>query len=63
MDAAFDKNRFSAKGAGAVSFPFAGLNFWGGGNVWSAQAAYSYSRLAPVIFIRTCHRFQEAVER
>lgn len=63
LDAALDKNRFSAKGAGAVSFPFAGLNFWGGGNVWSAQAAYSYSRLAPVIFIRTCHRFQEAVER
>ncbi|HBA50343.1 MAG TPA: hypothetical protein DCZ91_21625 [Lachnospiraceae bacterium] len=63
MDASLDKNKFSAKGAGSVFFPFGGLNFWGGGNVWSAQAAHSYSRLAPVTFIRTCHKFQKALER
>lgn len=63
LDASLDKNKFSAKGAGAVFFPFGGLNFWGGGNVWGAQAAYGYSRLAPVTFIRTCHKIREAVER
>lgn len=63
LDVSLDKGKFSANGAGAVFFPFGGLNFWGGGNMWSAQAAYGYSRLAPVTFIRTCHKFQKAVER
>ena len=62
LDASLEKGKFTAKGVGAVFFPFDGLNFWGGGNVWSTQAAYGYSRLAPVTFIRTCHKLREAVE-
>lgn len=63
ISAELGKNRFSAKGAGQLTFPFAGLNFWGGGNVWSAGCEYEYSRLSPVSFIRICNKALKAMER
>lgn len=63
LDAALDKNRFSVNSAGQLSFPFAGLNYWGSGNTWSVQAGYGYNRLEPVTFIRICRKARKAVEK
>lgn len=63
LDASLDKNRFLAEGAGQLTFPVPGWNFWNGDNVWEARASYGYSRLSPVTFIRLCHRFKEATGR
>ena len=63
LNAALDRNRFCVKGAGQLTFPVPGWNFWNGNNVWGAEAGYGYSRLSPVTFIRLCHRFQEEAGR
>ena len=63
LNASLKKNRFSAKGSGQRAFPFPGLNFWGSGSIWTAQAEYEYSRLAPVTFIRMCRKAHKAMEK
>ena len=63
LEASLDKNRFSVNGAGQLSFPFAGLNYWGSGNTWGVQAGYGYNRLEPVTFIRICRKARKAVEK
>lgn len=63
LDASLDRNRFLAEGAGQLTFPVPGWNFWNGDNVWEVRASYGYSRLSPVTFIRLCHRFKEATGR
>lgn len=63
LDANLNKNRFSVKGRGRLSFPVPGFNFWGSGNVWEAGADYGYSRFSPVNFIRICRKAKSAVER
>lgn len=62
LEAGLEQNRFSAKGAGSLTFPLSGWNFWGGGNVWGARAEYGYTRLSPVTFIRLCHKFMGGEE-
>ncbi|MCI9336355.1 MAG: hypothetical protein HFH93_02255 [Lachnospiraceae bacterium] len=63
LNASLDRNRFLAEGAGQLTFPVPGWNFWNGDNVWEVRASYGYSRLSPVTFIRLCHRFKEATGR
>lgn len=63
LEASLDKNCFSVNGAGQLSFPFAGLNYWGSGNTWGVQAGYGYNRLEPVTFIRICRKARKAVEK
>lgn len=58
LDASLDRNRFLAEGAGRLTFPVPGWNFWNGDNVWETSASFGYSRLSPVTFIRLCHRFR-----
>lgn len=59
LDASLERNRFSVKGAGQLTFPLAGWNIWNGKNLWSSEADYSYNRLSPVTFIRLCHKFMK----
>lgn len=63
LNAALDRNRFCVEGAGQLTFPVPGWNFWNGDNVWRTKASYGYSRLSPVTFIRLCHKFQEEAGR
>ncbi len=63
LDASLDRNRFLAEGAGRLTFPVPGWNFWNADNVWEASASFGYSRLSPVTFIRLCHRFREETGR
>ncbi len=63
MNASLDKNYFSVQGAGEFTIPLKGWNFPGIGEVWGAKADYGYSRLAPVAFIRLCHKFRNLIER
>ncbi len=63
LEASLEKNRFFVNGEGKLSFPFAGLNYWGAGNTWSVQAEYGYNRLEPVTFIRICRKARKAVEK
>lgn len=56
LDASLDKNRFVAEGAGKLTFPAPGWNFWSRDNVWEARGSYGYSRISPVTFIRLCRR-------
>lgn len=60
LDAFLDRNRFCVEGAGQLTFPVPGWNFWSGDNVWEAKADYGYSRLSPVSFIRLCHRSEQS---
>ena len=62
LDTSLEKNRFSAKGAGKLTFPVPGWNFWSKEDVWSANAEYSYTRLSPVTFVRLCHKFGKEKE-
>lgn len=62
LEAGLERNRFSVKGAGSLTFPLPGFNFWGGGNIWGARAEYGYTRLSPVTFIRLCHKFMGGEE-
>ena len=63
LDASLDGNRFRVEGAGQLTFPVPGWNFWNGDNVWGTQASYGYGRLSPVTFIRLSHRFREETGR
>lgn len=63
LDASLDKNRFSVRGSGELSFPLPGWNIWGGSSLWDTQAEYEYCRLSPVTFIRKCHKFKKFIER
>ncbi|MCI8801026.1 pilus assembly protein [Acetatifactor muris] len=57
LDASLERNCFSVKGAGQLTFPLPGWNFWSRRNVWDTHADYSYNRMSPVTFVRLCHRF------
>ena len=61
-EAGLEQNRFSAKGAGSLTFPLPGWNIWSGGNIWGVRAEYGYTRLPPVTFIRLCHKFMGGTE-
>lgn len=63
LDVSLSRDRFSATGAGRLTFPAPGWNFWSRENIWSASADYGYSRLSPVTFIRLCHKFDKDTER
>ncbi|MCI9231427.1 MAG: hypothetical protein HFH96_10025 [Lachnospiraceae bacterium] len=63
LDASVGRNRFCANGAGQLTFPVPGWNFWSADNMWGTAASYEYSRLSPVTFIRLCHRFGEEAGR
>lgn len=63
LDAVLDGNKFRASGTGQLTFPVPKWNIWSTGNVWGAEADYSYSRLEPVSFIRLCHKFEEYAGR
>ena len=63
LNASLNRNRFCMEGAGQLTFPVPGWNFWNADNVWGTKAGYGYSRLSPVTFIRLCHRFQEEAGR
>ena len=62
LEAGLEQNRFSAKGAGSLTFPLPGWNIWSGGNIWGVRAEYGYTRLSPVTFIRLCHKFMGGTE-
>ena len=62
LEAGLEQNNFCVKGAGSLTFPLPGWNFWSGENVWSARAEYSYRKLSPVAFIRLCHKFMGGTE-
>lgn len=63
LDVNLEENRFCVEGAGQLTFPAPGWNFWSRENVWGAHASYGYSRLSPVLFIRLCHKFKENAGR
>ncbi|MCI9438520.1 MAG: hypothetical protein HFH85_15430 [Lachnospiraceae bacterium] len=59
LDAELDRNHFRTKGRGGISFPLSGWAFPGTGSFWDAEIDFDYSRLAPVTFIRLCHKFDK----
>lgn len=62
LDASLERNCFSVEGAGQLTFPLPGWNFWSRKNVWSTEADYHYDRVSPVTFVRLCHRFLKGEE-
>lgn len=54
----FKRNRVSVKCEGALIFPFRGLTFWNGDNVWSSECIFENNRVAPVQFIRNCRKIK-----
>lgn len=58
LDITLEKNVFSVRGTGQLTFPVSGWNFWSTENVWGMEADYGYNRLSPVTFIRLCHKFK-----
>lgn len=56
LHASLQRNTFAVKGAGQLTFPVPGWNFWSEENVWGSRADYSYNRLSPVTFIRLCRK-------
>lgn len=63
LHASLDRNRFCVEGAGQLTFPVPGWNFWNTDNIWETTASYGYSRLSPVTFIRLCHGIREETGR
>lgn len=56
VSATLQKNNFSVKGGGQLTFPFSKWNFWGTENVWGTKMDYSCQRISPVTFIRLCRK-------
>ena len=54
----FKRNQVLVKREGTLKFPFRGLIFWGGGDVWSSECTYENSRVIPVQFIRNCRKIK-----
>jgi len=61
LDVSLQKNSFSVKGSGQITFPLPELNFWSGENTWYMEAEYHFPRLAPASFVRLCHKLQQEI--
>lgn len=59
LNASLERNSFSVRGGGQLTFPVPGWNFWSAENVWGSRGHYSYDRLSPVTFIRLCRKLHE----
>lgn len=51
-DFTIEKGRLQVKKAGELCFPFRGLQFWNGENVWEVEVVYENQLLSPVSMIR-----------
>jgi len=56
LDAGVEKNCFTVKGAGQLTFPVPEWNFWDTENTWGVEPEYCFRRLSTVDFIRLCHK-------
>ena len=50
------KNQLKVECSGELKFPFRGLAFWGGDNIWESRVVYESHRLKPVDFIRNYNK-------
>lgn len=51
-DFTIEKGKLQVKKAGELRFPFRGLQFWNGENVWEVEVVYENQLLSPVSMIR-----------
>jgi hypothetical protein len=56
LDAIWERNHFKVKGAGRITFPVPGWNFWSDEEVWETETEFDFCQMSPVTFIRLCRR-------